>query len=85
MIYFNTQDIYKYISFDLLVKLRIGLENFKGVIARVWFIAIAILSLQLRSTGGHVTSPTRVSFLNDKGGKGERAWDRGWKEVVSDQ
>jgi len=75
------------------VKLRIGLENFKGVLARVWFIAIAFLSLQLRSTKKLFVDPTpmekfvsqvvtwpaasRVSLLNDKGGKGERAWDRG--------
>ena len=25
---------------------------------------------------------TRVSPLNDKGGKGERAWDRGWVALI---
>ena len=32
------------------MKLRIGLKNFKGVFAHVWFNIAAFLSLQLRST-----------------------------------
>jgi hypothetical protein len=58
VIYVNTLDISVNIFRLTFVKLRIGLENFKGVLARVWFIAIAFLSLQLRSTKKLFVDPT---------------------------